>query len=167
MHGFVKCEVVMTSKSVLLDTNFFIHLLQENSVLHENANGYFKYFCEQNIKMKISTISIAEYCVIGSLDELPLKDLQIVPFNIEHAVKTGDFAKYVFERKSQISVERKLIPNDTKLFAQADVDNSVEFYLSSDTESLKVYELLKTKGNINFKFVDLHNNYLDYFGKLF
>jgi hypothetical protein len=117
--------------------------------------------------MKISTISIAEYCVIGGLDELPLKDLQIVPFNIEHAVKTGEFAKYVFERKSQISVERKLIPNDTKLFAQADVDDSVEFYLSSDTESLKVYQLLKTKGNIDFKFLDLHDNYLESFGVLF
>ena len=153
----------MIFKSVLLDTNFFIHLLQESSLLHENANSYFQYFCEQNIKMKISTISIAEYCVIGSLDELPLKELQIIPFNIEHAVKTGEFAKYVFERKNQILVERKLIPNDTKLFAQADVDRSIEFYLSSDTESLKIYELLKTKGNVNFKFIDLHNNYLESF----
>jgi predicted nucleic acid-binding protein len=118
----------MTSKSVLLDTNFFIHFLQEESQLYKNANGYFKYFCEHNIKMKISTISIAEYCVIGSLDELPLKDVQIVPFNMDHAIKTGEFAKYVFERKNQISVERKIIPNDTKLFAQADVDHSVEFY---------------------------------------
>lgn len=157
----------MTSKSVLLDTNFFIHLLQESSQLHKNANDYFKYFCEQNIRMKISTISIAEYCVIGNLDELPLKDLQIIPFNTDHATKTGEFARYVFERKSQISIERKIIPNDTKLFAQADVDSSVEFYLSSDTESQKIYELPKTKGNINFKFLDLHNTYLESFSKLF
>ena len=52
----------MTSRAILLDTNFFIYLLQDSSSLNENANKYFKYFCEHNIKMKISTVSIAEYC---------------------------------------------------------------------------------------------------------
>lgn len=35
--------------------------------------------------MKISTISIAEYCTGGKIDELPLKFLQILPFNVQHA----------------------------------------------------------------------------------
>ncbi|MCC2624761.1 MAG: hypothetical protein K0R14_634 [Burkholderiales bacterium] len=157
----------MTSKAVLLDTNFFIHLLKEDSKLYKIANEYFKYFCEQNMKMKISTISIAEYCVIGSLDQLPLKNIQIVPFNIDHATKAGEFAKYVFESRNLIAVERTIIPNDTKLFAQAYVDNSVSFYLSSDTKSKKIYDLLIKKGDIGFKFLDLHNTYLESFGKLF
>lgn len=58
--------------SVLLDTSFFIRLLNDEDPLHSNARGYFKYFLEKEIVLKISTISIAEYCVRGKIDELPL-----------------------------------------------------------------------------------------------
>ncbi len=46
--------------SVLLDTSFFIRLLNDNDSLHKNARDYFKYFLENDITLKISTISIAE-----------------------------------------------------------------------------------------------------------
>lgn len=55
---------------MLLDTSFFIRLLNENDNLHPKALGYFKYFLEKDIVLKCSTISIAEYCVRGSFDEL-------------------------------------------------------------------------------------------------
>jgi len=58
------------SHSVLLDTSFLIRLLNPDSELHENAKGYFKYFLDKDIVMKVSTISIAEYCVRGSIDDL-------------------------------------------------------------------------------------------------
>ncbi len=158
----------MTSRAILLDTNFFIYLLQDSSSLNENANKYFKYFCEHNIKMKISTVSIAEYCAGGNFDELPMKNLQVVPFNIDHSLRAGEFAKHVFaSRQDQMQIERKLVPNDTQLFAQADIDNSIEFYLSSDTKSKKVYDLLTKIGNVNFKFLDLHLSPSENFGTLF
>lgn len=73
--------------SVLLDTSFFIRLLNDTDPLHINAKAYFKYFLENDIILKVSTISIAEYCVRGSLDDLPLKNIQIIPFNLDHAKK--------------------------------------------------------------------------------
>jgi len=82
--------------SVLLDTSFFIRLLNDEDELHENALSYYKYFLENDIVLKVSTISIAEYCVFGKLEDLPLKDIQIVPFNLIHAKKTGEFAKIIF-----------------------------------------------------------------------
>ena len=96
--------------------------------------------------MLISTISIAEYCIGGDIHELPLKNLQIVPFNLNHAQLTGEFAKIAFQERNNGNLqvnERKIIPNDTKLFAQADCEKSVEFYLSSDVESSKVYNAIK------------------------
>jgi len=106
--------------------------------------------------MVVYTIAIAEYSVGGDVTELPLRNLQILPFNIEHAKKTGEFAKIVFENKSKLKIkERMIIPNDTKLFAQADSENSIDFYLSSDTESLKVFKLLKKLSNPKFQFIDL------------
>lgn len=115
----------------------------------------------------ISTICIAEYCVGGDVHELPLKNLQIVPFNLDHSKRTGEFARIVFKKKNRLNLrERNIIPNDTKLFAQADCEKSVEFYLSSDTESLKIYNLLKQESSPKFLFIDLNVPYNETFGLL-
>jgi len=155
----------MKNRAVLLDTSFFIRFLNENDPLFMNADGYFQYFLQHRIDMLISTVSIAEYCVRGDVDELPLKNLQILPFNLNHAKRTGEFAKLVFQQKGKLNLsERNLIPNDTKLFAQADIEKSVEFYLSSDSESLKIYNLLKQLDKPMFQFLDLNAHFSQTFG---
>jgi len=154
-------------KSVLLDTSFFLRFLNDESPLYKNADNYFRYFIQHEITMMVSTISIAEYCVGGDIHELPLKNLQIVPFNLDHSKRTGEFAKIVFQNKGKLKLnERNIIPNDTKLFAQADCEKSVEFYLSSDTESLKVYNAIKDKTNPKFQFIDLNTPHHQTFGIL-
>lgn len=156
-------------KAVLLDTSFFLRFLNESSPLFNNADGYFRYFLQSEIDMLISTISIAEYCIGGDIHELPLKNLQIVPFNLNHAQRTGEFAKVAFQAKNAGTLlvsTRKIIPNDTKLFAQADVEKAVEFYLSSDTESIKIYKLLKERMQPKFQFLDLNIPYSEVFGLL-
>lgn len=154
-------------RSVLLDTSFFLRFLNDNNPLFKNADGYFRYFIENDITMMISTISIAEYCVGGDVHELPLKNLQIVPFNLDHSRRTGEFAKIIFKNKGKLKLqERNIIPNDTKLFAQADIEKSVEFYLSSDRESLKVYKLLQLEIHPRFQFIDLTIPYHQTFGIL-
>ena len=154
-------------RAVLLDTSFFLRFLNENSPLFKNADGYFRYFLQKEITMMISTISIAEYCVGGDVHELPLRNLQIVPFNLDHSKRTGGFAKIVFQNKGKLKLkERNIIPNDTKLFAQADCEKSVEFYLSSDIESLKIYNLLKQETTIKFQFIDLNTPCNETFGLL-
>ena len=110
--------------------------------------------------MMTSTSSIAAYCVGGDINELPLRNLQIVPFNLDHAKRTGEFAKIVFRNKGKLKLnERNIIPNDTKLFSQADCEKSVEFYLSSDLESFKIYNLLKQESDPKFQFIDLNIPY--------
>ena len=154
-------------KSVLLDTSFSLRFLDVESFLFNNVDGYFRYFLQNEIIMMISTISIAEYCVGGNINELSLRNLQIVPFNLEHAKRTGEFAKIIFNNKQKLKLnERNIIPNDTKLFSQADCENTIEFYLSSDVESLKIYNLLKLKSNPKFQFIDLNIPYGQAFGAL-
>ena len=152
-------------KSVLLDTSFFLRFLNDEDPLFNNADKYFRYFIENEINLMISTISIAEYCVGGDIHELPLRNLQIVPFNLEHAKRTGEFARIVFRNKAKLKLkERNIIPNDTKLFAQADIEAGVDYYLSSDTESIKIYQLLKQVSNPRFQFIDLNTPYHQTFG---
>ena len=153
--------------AVLLDTSFFLRFLNDKDPLYKNADGYFRYFIQKEITMMVSTISIGEYCVGGDVHELPLKNLQIVPFNLDHAKRTGEFAKIVFQNKGKLKLnQRHIIPNDTKLFAQADIEKSVEFYLSSDSESLKIYRLLQIHASPKFQFIDLNTPHNETFGIL-
>lgn len=157
----------MTHKAVLLDTSFFLRFLNDTDPLFKNADDYFQYFIQQKISMMISTISIAEYCVGGDIHELPLKNLQVVPFNIDHAKRTGEFAKFIFQHKGNLNLkQRNIIPNDTKLFAQADAETLIEFYLSSDTESIKIYNLLQQQYKPKFQFINLSIPFSQTFGVL-
>ena len=148
--------------SVLLDTSFFIRLLNDEDPLHLNALGYYKYYLENEVILKISTISIAEYCVFGNLNDLPLKNLQIIPFNLNHAVRTGEFAKVIFT-ENKVAPEkltpRAIIPNDSKLFAQADLDKSVTHFVTSDNRSKNTLNTLKTGLIPKFEIIDIQNPY--------
>lgn len=152
----------------MIQVSLFVFLTKETLFL-KNADGYFRYFLQKEITMIISTISIAEYCVGGDVDELPLRNLQIVPFNLDHSKRTGKFAKIAFSAKRNGKIDvtnRNIIPNDTKLFAQADCEKAIEFYLSSDTESLKIYNLLRQETAPKFQFIDLNIPYNLTFGLL-
>ncbi len=155
--------------SVLLDTSFFIRLLNDDDSLHQNARDYFKYFLDQEITIKVSTISIAEYCVKGSIEELPLMNMQIVPFNLDHAKKAGEFANIIFEEKNLSAEElkpRAIIPNDSKLFAQTDTDESITHFVTSDSRSQGTFRLLKNKIKPRFKIIDINTPYNQVFGVL-
>lgn len=155
--------------SVLLDTSFLIRLLNDEDALHGNARGYFKYFLENNYILKISTISIAEYCVVVNITDLPLRNLQIVPFNLDHATHTGKFAKIIFE-ENKVAKEklqpRAIIPNDSKLFAQADLDESVTHFVTSDERSRSTFSKLKNQTTVKFEILTIQNPYHEVFGLL-
>lgn len=155
--------------AVLLDTSFFLRFLNDDDPLFKNADAYFRYFLQEDITMMVSTIAIAEYCVGGDVQELPLKNIQILPFNLNHAQKTGEFAKIAFEAringKLQVN-KRVIIPNDAKLFAQADCEKNIEYYLSSDSESLKVYNAIQETTKPKFQFIDLNTPHHEIFGIL-
>jgi hypothetical protein len=78
---------------------------------------------------------------------------------LEHALRAGEFAFTAFNARKTGTLEttqRLIIPNDVKLFAQADTEPAIKYYISSDVESLKIYQALQTQGNINFDFIDLN-----------
>ena len=159
----------MMPEGALLDTSFFLRFLNERDPLFERADKYFKYFLENEFDLFISTISIAEYCVGGSVDQLPLKNILVLPFNINHAKKAGELANIIYlQRKSgQLIVnERPIIINDAKLFAQSDSETNISFFVTSDTRSLKVFDTLKGKIKLNFSIVDINIEHTETFGLL-
>ena len=158
------------SEAVLLDTSFFIRLLNKNEKLHENARGYYRYFLDHDYTLKISTISIAEYCVRGKRSDLPLKQLMVSPFNIDDAEQAGHFARILFENKNALKkkkLPRVLIPNDSKLFAQAHYDSDVAYYVTADSRSEIPIKILNDHTAVDFRYIDIHTPWNEQFGELF
>lgn len=157
----------MERDCILLDTSFFIRLLNDQDPLHNNAMGYYRYFLEKGYILKMSTISVAEYCVKGALDELPLRDVQVLPFNIHHAEKAGKLAAIVFQNRESLNLnDRKIIPNDTKLFAQADAEAQINKFATSDEACIKIYNLLKGNIGLTFDIINIRRPYHETFGML-
>lgn len=155
---------------VLLDTSFFIRLLNPEDKLHKNAVGYYRFFLEHDIMLKISTIAIAEYCVRGDLLDLPLKNMMVLPFNINHSVKAGKMMAHVYaekKRRGAAMQQRAIVPNDTKMFAQADIEDDIFYYATADSECGKVYDMLKSGKEIcpSFRFIDISVPYSTYFSE--
>lgn len=121
------------------------------------------------IALKVSTITIAEYCVLGELEDLPLKNVQIVPFNLKDAEKTGKFAKIIFT-ENKINIEnlspRAIIPNDSKLFAQCDLDKTISHFVTSDVRSKKTLALLRKGTNPKFDIISIDVPFTETFGIL-
>lgn len=151
-----------------LDTSFFIRLLNDEDPLHTNAKGYFRYFLENEIILKVS---IAEYCLRGKIDELPLRNIQLIPFNLDHAKRTGEFTEAIFEENKISSAKlspmsRAIIPNDSKLFAQADLDESVTYFVTSDRRSISTCLALKKRIAPKFAIIDISKPHTEVFGIL-
>lgn len=156
-------------EGALLDTSFFLRFLNENDELFQNADNYYRYILKKGIKLFISTISIAEYCVGGNIDQLPLKNLIVLPFNIQHAEKAGKFARILYEARKEKKLEvteRPIIINDAKLFAQAHTDERINYYLTADSRSSNFYKKIGSIIKLNFNFIDIRTNYSETFGEL-
>ncbi len=156
------------SKIVFCDTSFFIRFLNEEDSLHSNAKGYFQYFLEHEYKLYISTIAIAEFCVKGNIEELPLREIRVSPFNIEHAILAGACVKTLYEARRVGAIEvnhRIIIANDVKLMAQAQCEGA-GYYITSDKECKKMYDILAADKRIDFDFIDLNTPYTAKFGLL-
>ena len=157
----------MDDKCVLLDTSFCIRLLNGEDPLHENVLGYYRVFLQKEYRLKLSTVSVAEYCVRGSIEELPLKNLEILPFNLNHAVKAGEFAHLVFDKKKTLNLgNRLIIPNDTKLFAQAHVEKEITHFATSDEGCVKIHNSLNKTQTLDFDIINIREPYNSFLGTL-
>ncbi len=143
------------AKAVLLDSGFLIRLMNPEEPLHQVALDIFRGFVIDGIVCKVSTIALAEYGVKGDLRYLPVKYLQYLPFLYSHAEKASVFMRKIIEVKKErgaVIHPRVIIPNDTKMFAQASTDEDVYAFVSADAEAKKIYDLLENPG---FEFLNI------------
>jgi hypothetical protein len=83
--------------------------------------------------------------------------------------KTGEFARIIFHQNKVESIKltpRAIIPNDSKLFAQADLDKSISHFITSDQRSEKTLMLLKRSVSVSFSIINIQVPYNMTYGLL-
>ena len=145
------------AKAVLLDSGFLIRLMNPVESLHDVALGLFRGYINDGIVCKVSTIALAEFGVKGDLNLLPMRYLHYIPFTYSDAEIAAAFMRTIIKVKQErgaVISPRVIIPNDTKMFAQASADEDVFAFVSADAEAKKVYALLD---NPAFEFVNIRD----------
>ena len=146
------------AQAVLLDSGFLIRLMNPDEPLHTAAMAWFRQFVEQGIQCKVSTIALAEYGVKDDLKHLPMQYLQVIPFHYNHAERAAGFMRTILRVKQErgaVIQPRAVVPNDTKMFAQASSEADIQSFVSADSEARKVYDLLE---NPDFGFIDIRQD---------
>ena len=95
--------------------------------------------------------------------------MRVVPFNLNHAEKAGDFARTLYQarNKGQYSPEQRLIiPNDTKIFAQAASIGAL-YFVTADTKSSKALTILERESGFSVTHVDISKDLSEFSGNLF
>lgn len=145
------------AQAVLLDSGFLIRLMNPDEPLHDAALSWFRQFVEQGVTCKVSTIALAEYGVKDDFSHLPMQYLQVLPFHYNHAERAAGFMRTILRVKRErgaVIQPRAVVPNDTKMFAQASSEPDIQSFVSADSEAKKVYDLLE---NPDFGFIDIRN----------
>ena len=152
----------MRHSHVVLDTSFLIRLMNADDVDHTNTRRLFDYFLQHSDRISISTIVAAEYGIGMPIDTLPLAlpTVTVTPFNLIHAAKAARCAKATFDarRKGSIEVDQRVvIPNDTKILAQAAVER-VDLICARDKNMKQVHTFLRGEGLLTFDYLDLRTS---------
>jgi hypothetical protein len=129
--------------SVILDTSYCIHLVNEKSSLHNNAWDYFSHFVENAIVMYLSTIVISEYSVKDSPENLPIESFRILTFDYQDSVNAGNFMRQIYEKVPKEGnysnpFQRTVVKNDVNLLAQA-YTKSISGIIAIDSGIKSVY----------------------------
>ena len=75
--------------AILLDTSYLISLVDPNRPNHETAVSYLREALRRGVPLYLSAIAASEFQVRQAVTDLPLRNFEVLPFNIDHAMTAG------------------------------------------------------------------------------
>ena len=121
--------------SVLLDTSFLITLADPNRPQHDTAKSYYREFILKGVPIYLSTIVVSEFQVRQPIQDLELRNLVLLPFNIDHAVTCGQL---IANQERDSGDDRVRVKDDFKLIAQC-ICEGISHLATEDSSSLVKY----------------------------
>lgn len=142
--------------SVLVDTSFLITLSDPGREHHAAANAYFRACIERRVPLFLSSIVVSEFQVRQAINDLPLRNFIVLPFNIDHAMACGLLVRS-FPRDAVD--DRVRVKDDFKLIAQCLCDE-ITHVLTEDASTLTKYlDRLRGEGRAQTRAVLLRDGF--------
>ena len=121
--------------SVLLDTSFLISLSDPTRRHHAAAMAYYRECTRRQVAMYLSNIVVSEFQVKQAINDLPLRNFVILPFNVDHAMRCGLLIR---QMPRDAGDDRVRVKDDFKLLAQCDCE-AITHLISEDANTLAKY----------------------------
>lgn len=134
--------------ALLLDTSYLISLANPQRPHHSVARQYLIESLARGVPLYLSAIVISEFQVKQAINDLPMRNFVVLPFNIDHAMMAGILMR---DLQRDIGDDRVAVKDDIKLIAQA-VCESVTHVLTEDKSTLAKYlDRLRGQGKCNVR----------------
>ena len=143
------------SDMAVLDTGFFISLVDRNRQCHQAARSYYRYFLEHGIVMLLPTVVVAEFSIVQPITDLPLRNFRVLPFNLPEAVKCAELNVHHYRQQLGGVGQRDAVKDDFKIIAQAVVQQARLLLTEDETTLCKYCERLTADRKIAFRVVKL------------
>ncbi len=104
----------------LLDTSFLITLVDDSRRDHTVARQHYEHALQHGAQLHVSTLALAEFATKQAVTDLPLRTLRIEPFNIRHAIKSGELCAPLMpacDATDSRAVGRAVVRTDLQLIA--------------------------------------------------
>jgi hypothetical protein len=87
--------------------------------------------------LHVSTLALTEFATKQAVTDLPLRTFRIEPFNIRHAIKSGELCASLMPKRDAAE-NRVVVRTDLQLIAQA-ASEGIPFILTEDRNTLSKY----------------------------
>ena len=142
--------------SVLLDTSFLISLSDPTRAHHAAALQYYKECVHRQVPMYLSSIVISEFQVKQAINDLPLRNFVVLPFNVDHAMRCGLIIRSMARDPED---DRVRVKDDFKLMAQCDCEG-ISHLISEDASTLAKYlDRSRESGSVQTQVVLLRDGF--------
>ena len=121
--------------AILVDTSYLISLADPSRKHHEIAVNYLREALRRGAPLYLSVIAASEFQVKQAVTDLPLRNFEILPFNIDHAMTAGLLMR---DLKRDAFDDRGAVKDDVKLIAQA-ICVSLTHILTEDAQTMVKY----------------------------
>lgn len=121
--------------AILLDTSYLISLADPARAHHKTAVSYLREALKRGVPLYLSAIAASEFQVKQAVTDLPLRNFEVLPFNIDHAMTAGLLMQ---DLKRDTGDDRSAVKDDVKLIAQA-ICESLTHILTEDAQTLVKY----------------------------
>lgn len=121
--------------AILLDTSYLISLADLGRVHHQTAVSYLREALHRGVPLYLSAVAASEFQVKQAVTDLPLRNFEVLPFNIDHAMTAGLLMRSL---RRDAADDRSAVKDDLKLIAQS-ICESLTHILTEDAQTLVKY----------------------------